>query len=262
LALNQFKVLTNPIINYFGSRRIKNHFSEIPIIIGGCGRSGTTLLLAILDAHPNIYGIPIEIGMFTEWDEIKKENGIGTKYVPRRMDRLHRYFLINRIPKRNTRWCEKTPTHVISFRKIIDFYERQVKVINMVRDGRDVLVSRHPEDPTKYWVPINRWVRDIRAGMDVMDSPNVLTVRYEDIVSNYPTTIKNICTFINEECTDQLFNWFDHTKVRKNTAWFQPVQKIHTQSVGKWQNEKNKDRVAEIMGRSDVVDLLKRLKYI
>jgi hypothetical protein len=35
-----------------------------PIIIGGCARSGTTLLLSVLSCHPNIYAIPDETYTF------------------------------------------------------------------------------------------------------------------------------------------------------------------------------------------------------
>ncbi|HAE34906.1 MAG TPA: hypothetical protein DCG22_03880 [Bacteroidetes bacterium] len=32
--------------------------NQTPILIGGCGRTGTSLMTAILDAHPDIYCIP------------------------------------------------------------------------------------------------------------------------------------------------------------------------------------------------------------
>ena len=256
MALNKFKQLTNPIINFLGERKISKIFSDIPVIIGGCGRSGTTLLLAILDAHPHIYGIPYEVGMFTEWNEV------DGKYLPRRMERLNRHIISNKIPESCTRWCEKTPKNILYYKRIIDYYKGNIKIINLVRDGRDVLLSRHPEDPNKYWVPIHRWVSDIKLGLEVNDLAQIHIVRYEDLVANYKDVIQRICDFIGEKSTDQILNWFDHTKVRNNTAWFQSVQKIHTQSVGKWKKEENKIRVEEIMNYPEVPDLLKRLEYI
>ena len=35
-----------------------------PLIIGGCGRSGTTLLLSVLSAHPKVLAIPHETEAF------------------------------------------------------------------------------------------------------------------------------------------------------------------------------------------------------
>lgn len=256
MTINKFKIITNPIINYLGEKKIAKRFSNIPIIIGGCGRSGTTLLLAILDAHPHIYGLPIEIGQFTEWDKI------DGKYLPRRMDRLHRFLVGHRIPKSCTRWCEKTPKNVLYYKRIIDYYNGNIKIINLVRDGRDVLLSRHPEDPNKYWIPIHRWVNDIKLGLEVNDYPQVYTVRYEDLVSNYKNIIQGICDFIGEDSTGQILDWFEHTNVRNNTAWFQSVQKIHTQSVGKWKKEENKSRIEEILNYPEVPGLLKKLEYL
>ncbi len=44
--------------------RLKNDFPDPPVIIGGCGRSGTTLLLSILASHPAILGVPEELYLF------------------------------------------------------------------------------------------------------------------------------------------------------------------------------------------------------
>ena len=256
MALNKFKQLTNPLINYLGESKIAKKFSDIPIIIGGCGRSGTTLLLAILDAHSNIFGIPIEIGQFTEWDMV------DGKLLPRRMDRLNRYIIGHKIPETCTRWCEKTPKNVLHYKKILNYCRGKIKIINLVRDGRDVLLSRHPEDPHKYWVPINRWVNDIKLGLEVKNLPQIHTLRYEDLIADYNNAITGICNFLNEKVTDQILNWFEHTKVRKNTAWFQPARQMYTQSIGKWKKKEFESRVKEIMDHPEVPVLLKQLEYI
>ena len=45
-------------MNYpFGRQRLSR---MSPIVIGGCARSGTTLLLSVLSCHPNVYAIPVE----------------------------------------------------------------------------------------------------------------------------------------------------------------------------------------------------------
>ncbi len=65
----KLKRLTAPIINHVGRKIEENRFSQSPVIIGGCARSGTTLVLAILAAHPSIYTIPNEIRAFVKWIE-------------------------------------------------------------------------------------------------------------------------------------------------------------------------------------------------
>jgi hypothetical protein len=125
-----------------------------------------------------------------------------------------------------------------------------------------VLTSRHPEDINKYWVTLGRYVRDLNAGMKYMDHPKVHTVRYENLILDYKATITNICDFIGEKTTDEILHWFDHASVRKNEAWFNKVEKLHSNSIGKWQKPENKERLNEIMNDVEIVRILKKLNYL
>lgn len=255
MALNSFKRLFNSIINYLGEKKFESKFDAPPVIIGACGRSGTTLLLSIIGAHSNIYAFPHETAAFVNW--YKKNN----RYLPR-IDRLYRYALTHQIPNNCTRWCEKSPSNVLKFDKILDYFGEKVRLIHIIRDGRDVMLSRHPSAPDKYWVSPDRWVNDVRAGLEFKDHPQVLTIKYEDLILSYREIITEICNFIGEESTEELNNWFKHTNVRDSNAWFDGAQKIHSESIGKWKKKENKERVEEIMQRQEVVELLKELNYI
>ena len=80
------------IINYWGRKIHDKNFKKPPIYIGGCGRSGTTLLLSILSSHPEIFACPGELEMFNEI--VHGKNG---EIIPKRIDRLHRTLLTNKI---------------------------------------------------------------------------------------------------------------------------------------------------------------------
>jgi len=258
--MNFLKKLPAPLINYWGNRIEKKYFHQPPLVIGGCGRSGTTLLLSILSAHPHIFGITRELGMFNLWD--KNTKSLSPSYLPHRMDRFYRYMISHKIDQKATRWCEKTPFNVLSFEKILDYYENRIKLIHIIRDGRDVLTSRHPKEPFVYWVDIERWVADVNAGLKLKDHPQVHTLRYEELVRNFDTTMQKLCEFLEEEFVPELRNWYEHTKVRNNKAWYNRVEKLHPKSIGKWQKEKYRDRVNEIMHHPQAVDLLKQLDYL
>ena len=153
MALNLFKKISNPIINYLGKKKMKGRFQDMPIIIGGCGRSGTTLLLSIISAHPNIFAFPKEIGVFSEWHNSNP-----------RIDRLYRYVLVNSLPNEKNRWCEKTPGNVRHFDKILSYFNNKVKLIHIIRDGRDVMLSKHPKKPDSYWIFPVIWINDVKEG--------------------------------------------------------------------------------------------------
>lgn len=250
MSLNILKKATNPIINYLGKKKIEGKFNKAPIIIGGCGRSGTTLLLSIISAHPEIFTFPKEIAAFSDWHNEKP-----------RMDRFYRYILLNKISEDKKRWCEKTPANVRYFDKILSYFNNNVKLIHIIRDGRDVMLSKHPKDSSQYWVSPERWVNDVKAGLEFKDHPNVFTLKYENLILNYTEVVKKLCSFIDENFTEELKDWYDNTKVKKNEAWDGKVKKLHSNSIAKYKNTSDTHRMKQIMSNKDVVNLLKKLDY-
>lgn len=259
--LKGYKKLIIPAVNALGRWRERRRFTGEPVVIGGAGRSGTTLLLSILDAHPRLYCFPEQIGMFREWDTVPDGSG-ETREVPRRMDRLYRWLLTHRIPRSAVRWCEKTPHNVRYFSRILDFYDGKVQFIHLVRDGRDVVTSRHPYKPDRYWVPVSRWVTDVSAGLALKDHPRVLTVRYEDLVTQFEPTIETVCAFIGEGYPETVHDWFAHTSIRQSRHWFDPVQRVHAKGIGRWKQPEHAAKVEEIMADERAVSLLEQFGYL
>ncbi len=256
----KYLINTSKITRYLGARKCNNSFSDMPIIIGGCGRSGTTLLLTILSAHSHIYSLPIETEAFVHWDH--KKNGVD---LPR-LGALYYYILKSDISEEVTRWCEKTPRNVLYFDKILSFFKGKVKLINIVRDGRDVLLSYSPNSSDSYHVDSDRWIRDVSAGLKYINHPQVLTIKYEDLILSYSKTMEKVCEFIGEKFSDELKDWVKNAKlensfVQKN-AWFSPIQGLHSNSIGKWKKPENRKRIGEVMKNKEVVKLLKKLNYL
>lgn len=245
-----------PVIKFFGKRKAESVFSDEPIYIGGCGRSGTTLLLSIISAHAKVFACPRELGIFN-----KVHKGSDGEIVPDRLDRLYRCILTRQVEDTATRFCEKSPSNVKRFESINKFYSGKVKFIHIIRDGRDVCLSVHPTDKSKYWVQPKRWVNDVKAGLQHINHPNVLTVFYEDLVSHYPQTISRICDFCDLTVTPEMKNWFEHTTVTKNSAYHNGVKKLHKGSVRKWEKPKNAKRVAEVLDYPGFTELLEGLGY-
>ena len=248
--------ITSPVINYLGKKKEKKHFSKPPILVGGCGRSGTTLLLSILSAHPKIYAFPNEVDAFTKWE--KRADGL----YPVRQDRMYRQLLWRSIPASAHRWCEKRPFNVRHIGNILTYFGPGARFIHIYRDARQVCVSRHPDDPSRYWVPLSRWINDTSAGLAFRDHPQVFTINYNDLVLEPEKAIREICAFIEEEPVDEILNWFNHATVRQHSAWFNGLEKIQTKPLEKWKKEENKERVNEIMSDEKVVALMKELNFI
>ncbi len=243
-------------INQLG-RPVANKFSDPPILIGGCGRSGTTLLLSVLSAHDKLFCHPKELGIFNA-AEIKEE---GTLSIPK-IHRFHQSFLFNKIPDTATRWCEKSPSNIKHISKIEVFTNNNFKFIQIIRDGRDVILSKHPTDPNRYWVDPDRWINDVSVGLAYENDSRVHTIRYEDLITDYDKVMLGICDFLEIEFTDELQNWHEHARVIQNRAYFGKVEKINPKSISKWQDPKYADRVKELMDRPEAVELLRHYNYL
>lgn len=238
-------------------RQIENRrFTRPPIYIGGCGRSGTTLLLSILSSHKEIFACPNELNLF--YDFRMEADHI---YLPK-FYRLYRTFILHKIKKSANRYCEKSPANIQRFEVINQYHKGNFKLIHIIRDGRDVTLSKHPKKRDQYWVEPERWLRDVSMGLQYLDHPNVYTVRYEELVNDFINSITKICKFLEIEVSADILNWHKHTTVRRNRALETPIKEISNQSIGKFKKPVNEQRLNEFMKNDDAVSLLKSLGYI
>jgi len=253
------KHISNSVVRQLGDRKVARHFDRGPIVIGGCGRSGTTLLLSILAAHPEIFAIPHESVSLVKW-EPQPGRGAESPFRPARIDRLYRYILPRRIPKGQHIWAEKTPRNVRHIEQILNYWHDAL-FIHIIRDPRDVLTSRHQNRPGEYWVSRKRWVNDVTKGLAFQDHPRVYTLRYEDLVQHFEPTIRRLCDFLKLECVPEILDWHTHTTVRRNRSWKGKVVKLHAKSVRKWEKPEHHERLSQILSDERITDLMERLSY-
>ena len=55
----------------------------------------------------------------------------------------------------------------IRYEEIIKLFDGKVKIINMIRDGRDVITSMHPNGKGRYWVTKDRWIEDNKSSFKI-----------------------------------------------------------------------------------------------
>jgi tetratricopeptide (TPR) repeat protein len=158
-----------------------------PIFIVGCGHSGTSLMLAILGNHPNLYSIPYESAFLLK-NELKHKE---TMY---QWDR-------ECIDAGKKRWVEKTPSHIFHIKKL-SLYRPNSQFILMLRDGRDVVCSLKDRTDLKTYVDrIERWIYDNLAGLPYWNDPRVMVVKYENLIAHTEMTLKKIFSFLGEAYT-------------------------------------------------------------
>ncbi|MGJ8562919.1 MAG: tetratricopeptide repeat protein [Alphaproteobacteria bacterium] len=120
------------------------------LYIAGCGRSGTWLLENSMSGFDDCARDPRE-RHFGHFSQIESENS------------LH-------ILKRNARSFED-----------VQWLPLSIGLLYIVRHPFDVLTSRHID--IEYYITPDRWLNEIRALQAVMDRPNMMVLRYEDLVA-------------------------------------------------------------------------------
>ncbi|MCH2126152.1 MAG: sulfotransferase [Pirellulaceae bacterium] len=228
------------------------------IIIGGCARSGTTLLLSILSSHKEICAIPYET-------QVLCPTAYGPDFrskTPLSLSSIDSHLERHLQGRRYRYWCEKTPKNVWFFKRILTELTKRVKIIHIVRDGRDVIVSRHPQKPNDFWVSAERWIQDVTYGHEIAGHPRVLTIRYEDLVSHFEETVNTLFKFLGLEVSVEVLDFPNHATVRKNDAWPDGVGPIHQRSIGKWKSPEFVGRVEGFLQRERAVTLLRHYHYL
>lgn len=154
-----------------------------PVFIVGCGHSGTTLVLAMLNAHSRIHGIPYETGFIDQ-------------SVPDREWFVHRFNRDARAAGK-PRWVEKTPRHVHHIDALLRRFPNG-RVIVVVRDGRDVACSFRDRFDD-FAGGVQRWLDDNAAAEPFRAHPAVRFVRYEDLIGEREATLRDLVGFLGEE---------------------------------------------------------------
>ncbi len=124
------------------------------IHIVGCGpRTGTTLMAEMTITC-------FDIDLYT-----KHENSIYT-----RPTRKANIFLTKR------------PRDILVVGPVLRLMSN-LYVIYMLRDPRDMIVSKHRKDPELYWASLRYWKTYTPYGRKLQSHPRFITVRYEDLVT-------------------------------------------------------------------------------
>src|SRR5580693_2858266 len=86
-----------------------------------------------------------------------------------------------------------------------------VKILWMLRDPRDILTSIHANQPDKYYVTPDRLIKSLQLYLQFKDEPQVLAVRYEELVSQPDAMqgkISGFCHLAPSRKFDEAYKFF------------------------------------------------------
>jgi len=193
--------------------------------ICGVGRSGTTLLRMMLDAHPDL-AIPAETdfvpdlvtGCPTAADPVQfyldrvtgdprwQDHQLDADVLRQRIEAIQP-FDVGAAIRAFYRLCaerwgkprfgDKTPGYS-DWLPLIQEALPEARFIHIIRDGRDVILSQKPKwGPKTIAGAARRWMTFIRnARGDSAGIAYYLEIRYEDLLSDTEATLRKVCDFI------------------------------------------------------------------
>ena len=226
-----------------------------PIFLGGEGRSGTTLLRVMLDAHPTISCGPETHFLVDEklrkyhrhfrgkWWKRAKGYGYGLDD----MDDLVRDFVrgwfetyMKRRGKR--RWADKTPQNIHVIPYLFELFPT-AKFVHLIRDGRDVACSIIPQNwgPDTIKDAAKRWVECIEKGVAHRDDPErYMEVRYEHLATEPEREVRRVLDFVGEEWDPCVLDYHaaqvDNPTETESSAE-QVSKPLYTSSIGRWKTD-------------------------
>lgn len=193
--------------------------SHEPVLIGGCGRSGTTLLRELLGRHPAfasgpetaiLCDFPNPVRTAVEWDLDAQHLRTMAREASSVVRFAETFFAELCEREGKPRWIDKTPRNVRVVGRLLRQFPRG-RFIHIMRDGRDVACSlrNHPKETVRRGriVPAQnhqsiaegsrRWRDDVGRGLAYRNHPRVLTVRYEDLVGHTEGSLREVCRFLD-----------------------------------------------------------------
>jgi hypothetical protein len=234
-----------------------------PIVVGGCGRSGTTLLRMMLDTHPRIFCGP-ESSVFRrralDPEALADRFGLARPDVRAIHDAaasrpafIETFAALCLQASDKARWAEKTPRNISRIGAIFHFFP-DARFVHVLRDGRDVACSlrTHPRHkvvdgklvPLDTWKPIagcaRRWRDDIECSRPWWSDPRFQTLRYEELVRQPESVLRRLMVFLGEPWDDAMLAHAGGSASRDVTRFAQnpeAIGAVNASSIGRWERD-------------------------
>jgi len=271
--------------------------SPFPFIVAR-GRSGTTLLRAMFDSHPQMAVPPeshflVTMGRRRRWYELgtglavdRFVDDLANQYGFRRWDidagsvrarlaesgaatyaqAMREVFGLYAERHGKSRYAEKTPMNVIHIPYLSRVFP-EARFIHLVRDGRDVALSYLDADfgvdsvgeAAIYW---RRFVRKGRLDGRGLGS-RYREIRYEDLLANPEAVLRSLCVFMAIPYHPAMLTYHQQAeRILETTSHREHHQRLHlppTRGLRDWRTQMDGGSLALFEALAG--DLLDQLGY-
>lgn len=235
-----------------------------PIVLGGCGRSGTTLLRMMLDSHPRICcgpessvfrRRPLDPGALADRFGLARGDVCAIHdAATSRPAFIEAFAALCLQDTGKPRWAEKTPRNISRIGVIFRIFP-EARFVHVLRDGRDVACSlrTHPRHavvdgrlaPLDTRKPLagcaRRWRDDIECSRPFWRDPRFHTLRYEELVKDPEPVLRRLMAFLGEPWADAMLAHADGGSSSRDVTRFaqnpEAIGAVNALSIGRWQRD-------------------------
>ncbi|MFH1466496.1 MAG: sulfotransferase [Pseudomonadota bacterium] len=240
------------------------------ILIGGAGRSGTTLFRAMLGAHPRLHCgpevklVPVICQLRADWWRSLGPELAEAGIDEPRLDAAVRAFvraLLEGLGAPGQRVAEKTPHNLLHMAYLGRLFPR-ARFLHVIRDGRAVaasLVQQRWVDP-KTGAPLwycadlpsaARYWRDMILAVHSQAAAvpgRYLEVRYEALVSEPEATMRRVLAFLGERWSPEVLRHHEAgAMLSSRESSTEAVRAaVHGRAVDTWRGRLSEAEVASV----------------
>jgi tetratricopeptide (TPR) repeat protein len=229
---------------FFGQHANMGSDAELPVLIVGLPRSGTSLLEQILSCHSGVAGA----GELKYWSDLSARNRDGLMGLSRdrtaALDAANAYErLLRSIGPRAQRVIDKFPENIFEL-GMIHVLLPKARIIHCRRNPIDNCISLYLT-PFRGKVPTFRTREDILVyyhqykeladhWQAVLPSDCFLEVNYEDVVDDREATMRKVVEFCGLPWEDACLSHENNMRVVHTPSNWQARQAIYKTSVERW----------------------------
>lgn len=227
-----------------------------PVFVVGFPRSGTTMLETMLDAHPALTGMDERAFVQDVIDAMGKmgrayPDDLGHLSAPECEALRAQYFDLAatraRVPA-GQRIVDKNPLNIMRLPLIARLFP-EARIILALRHPCDVVLSNFMQTfRSPAYVALTETIESTaRAYADTFAfwldqvavlAPNVLELRYEDVVDDIDSQSRRIADFIGVDWDARMVNFHERAKERgfiATPSYHQVVEPINRKGIARWE---------------------------
>jgi hypothetical protein len=247
------------------SQRLRNPFRTIAADVWNClfrGISEKAVWNQIIEEYQGRVGDLVGLHHFVSFDELTgiiaevRHPANGMDALVRAQEAIRKIFDVFWKQHRTTEsvFVEKTPLHIRYVPQILNTFPESV-VVEVVRDGRDVDVSRSAlsKNPSQSWArattdeKIKLWIECIELGNRLLDDTDfakrVLRVRYEGMRREPNARLRQVFDFCQLEHTEAQISEILQDLDINNVKGRGDGHYVRSGIVGQWQDELSKEAI-------------------